>query len=251
MTQAQKDAIYQIAYENLLRLHANVYPGRFIAMGNSEDGNSIAIIYAIMGRSDKSRNRIFVEEANGCLKTAQAVPNDEDTSLIIYNAMLEERGIFFAVSNGNQTKSAINCINKDGGLNNEMFTDVWKYEPDASNYTSRITAIYNKEDKKFQFLLLRKSMFDSNCEKQFYEYSHFNPGYGRCIHTYSGNGDPLPPFTGEPYLIPLAGNQEELLNNFWTTLEGENLVSLAVKFIDIVTGESKILIKNKYEKQDE
>ena len=240
----------KLAYQNLAALAANPYPGRGLIVGLDEAGENLIQVYWIMGRSANSRNRIFIEDEDrvGVLKTAPAnLSKVQDPSLIIYTAMdYDEMTNFHVVTNGHHTGSVLR-----DGLENLAFD--WGYEPDAPNFTPRIgaTAFFDDQDNHFaQLALLKKSpFFEGNqagegTDFYFYELSIF-PGCGYCVTTYSGDGDPLPSFTGDPYLLPLSGSIEDIAQTIWKALDPENRVSLAVKSISR-EGEIGLHIINKY-----
>jgi hypothetical protein len=218
------------AENNLLALKKNPYPGRGIIVGMDETGKYLIQVYWIMGRSENSRNRIFVIEKNGVLKTAPFDPvKVKDPSLIIYTAMAETL-THYAVSNGHQTLDALSIK----GLGSSL--EKWEYEPDNPNYTPRISALL--EPRVFapqiaELSLLKKSPFSDECDRYLYKLAIPDPGLGYCITTYNGDGDPLPSFTGDPYLLPLAGGIEDIAQTIWDSLNKDNKVSLAVKFIEI------------------
>lgn len=235
------------ASENLERLRENEYPGRGIICGLDESGKHLIQTYWIMGRSEHSRNRIFVfDEDDGLVKTKAADPDlVKDPSLIIYTAMCE-KNLRYVVSNGHQTMAVINGPSDRNILS---LLKRWQYESDEPNFTPRITAsIFLGEassDYYAEMATIRKSPKSESC----HQISHrklMEPGLGYCITTYSGNGNPLPSFSGTPYLLPLTGNQEEITETIWETLNEENRISLAVKFIDISTGKSRLNVMNKY-----
>lgn len=233
------------AENNLLALKENHYPGRGIIAGMDETGKYLVQVYWIMGRSENSRNRIFVCEKGGILKTAAADPKKiKDPSLIIYTAMAENRDQY-AVSNGEQTMDAV--LNEEG-LGSAMMP--WEYEPDAPNFTSRITAIFDlsRGCSLAEMSILKKSPMNSQCNEHLYRLplSISSPGLGYCITTYSGDGDPLPPFQGDPYLLPLIGGIKNVAQTIWDTLNEDNRVSLAVKFINIKTRQTMRKVINKY-----
>ncbi len=240
----------KLAQENLLKLKENPYPGRGIIVGMDETGKYLVQVYWIMGRSENSRNRIFVlddDNAIGTLKTAAADPAKvKDPSLIIYTAMAETL-TRYAVSNGHQTTSAL----AKKGLQAAM--ESWQYEPDDPNFTPRITALvqpraWNKQTAEIS--ILKKSQFSNLCQRNLYVVPVSTPGLGYCITTYSGDGDPLPSFEGDPYLLPLPGDIYGVAQTIWDFLNEENRVSLAVKFINIETRETFIEIVNKYNAVD-
>ncbi len=235
------------AQENLELLSQNPYPGRGIICGMDESGHYLIQVYWIMGRSENSRNRIFVaDEKSGKLKTEAANPNlVKDPSLTIYTAMAE-KDLRYVVSNGHQTMAVIYGPTERGILS---LLKTWSYEPDAPNFTPRITAsIFLGEDSEnytAEMAVFRKDGQNETCLKVPH-LVNLKPGLGYCITTYSGDGDPLPSFSGQPYLLPLSGNADDILETFWGALNEDNRVSLAVKFIEIATGTSKTSVVNQY-----
>lgn len=237
-----------------LKLGGNVYPGRGIVLGTSEDGLYAVQIYWIMGRSENSRNRVFQFEGGRLFTVPFDPAKVKDPSLIIYNAMDDALGNRFVVSNGSQTDAVINsihdCFLNCGGYDFARVLSRWNYEPDAPNFTPRITAeSFIRHGKCLSKLsILRKSEFlgGDGCERFYYEYDDIAPGIGFCIHTYGGDGNPLPAFTGEPYSLAVCGNINEVAETYWSVLNKENRVSLAVKFIEIATVRSQIKVINRY-----
>ncbi len=235
-------------------LYSKAYPGRGIIAGIDETCKYLIQVYWIMGRKENSRNRVFVEEANGVLKTEFADPTKGgDPTNVIYTAMNSLYNTEFAVSNGHQTNDALKAAHWCTLIHADTaFLSTWKYELDEPNFTPRITSIFTKEKNPLlQISIIKKSPLDDSCIQHLYGYNYVRPGFGYCITTYAEDtpeDQPLPSFEGEPYLMPLEGTQEEILQNYWIALNEENKVSLAVKFIEIETFEQKILIKNKYEK---
>jgi len=245
--------INKLAQINLEALKNNHYPGRIIILGMDESKTNLIQVYAIMGRGTDSRNRILVCDDDGRLETKAADPAKmKDPRLIIYKAM-DSIGDAFVVSNGHQTTPAL-IHRRDAGnssLTGLMGLDEWQYEPDKPNYTPRITGlILNGPAPCAEILILKKSPFGLDCQKQLYHYQTFQPGYGYCVSTYEGDGDPLPSFEGEPYLLPLSGTPNEIATEIWGALNKDNRVSLAVKAIDIETGKSTVIIANKYHAVD-
>jgi IMP cyclohydrolase len=223
-------AIERLAQENLQALACNKYPGRIIVMGRAPNGSSVQI-YGIMGRSEGSRNRILekIEGEHGRLQTRVADESQVtgDPALLIYTAMAEKPGTY-VVSNGAQTDTVI-----QGGI--LTLKDSWQYEPDAPNYTPRITGVINyirgHKPPEIRLVILKKSLFGDRCDCMSYDYGEIRLGYGHCISTYEGDGDPLPPFCGEPLLLPIGINAKQIAEQYWTALNEHNRVALAVKFI--------------------
>jgi IMP cyclohydrolase len=247
---AGKDNMQSEALKNLEALRANPYPGRGIVIGMDEKGENLIQVYWIMGRSANSRNRVFAKNDSGRVFTEAADPTKvKDPSLIIYNAMREDRNkIYYVVSNGDQTDTVMDKYATD---RRSLGTTLLRrqYEPDAPNFTPRITALLDRGCCCIaQVSILRKSRSDDSCERITFEYESFAPGFGFCVTTYLGDGDPLPSFRGEPYPVPLAGDAEEITRTYWDALDPENRVSLAVKTIHIKTGVSSVCLQNKYEK---
>jgi IMP cyclohydrolase len=241
-------ALMALAGNNILALAENPYPGRGIVAGLDESGLYMVQVYWIMGRKPNSRNRVFDADDNGRLFTEAADPSKvEDPSLIIYNAM-REKGLNYVVSNGDQTDTVISSL-IPSTFSLDLALRGREYEPDKPNFTPRITAINSiaKGRTELFMSLLRKSLFGEGCDRFTYELTPA-PGFGYCITTYTGDGDPLPPFAGEPVLMPLVGGIKKIANDYWAALNEENRVSLAVKSIQISSGNSSIHIINKYAK---
>lgn len=227
---------------NKLCLFENSYPGRGIIVGLDESGKKILQIYWIMGRSENSRNRIFVQEKGEVLKTEPFDSSKvKDSSLIIYKAMDEDFGMY-AVSNGQQTDQVLLL------LDDPSFGEDWSYEPDAPNFTPRISARWDVNYKNEVLMsILKKSPLGDACNHCLYRLN-LSPGVGYGIHTYLEDEDPLPSYYGEPFPFPLKGSPEEILEELWEELNKENMVSLAIKVIDLKDYRSEILIKNKLER---
>lgn len=236
-----------IAEENLRLLQENPYPGRGIILGLDETGEYLVQVYWIMGRSENSRNRILSVE-KGRLFTEAADPQKvRDPSLIIYNAMDEYPSVF-VVSNGHQTDRVIK-----GMLSGHMLPailEAWEYEPDAPNNTPRITGVSSlrQGEPLMTLSVLRKAMWNNACDRFHFQYATVGFGLGYCITTYSGDGNPLPAFTGEPNLVPMNGDAKEIADQYWATLNPDNKVALAVKFVSTKTGSSTTTIINRFDK---
>src|SRR3989344_3103113 len=181
---------------NLFNLGANPYPGRIIVTGLDETGENLVQVYAIRGRSENSRNRVFGCSDNGRLFT-EAVDSSKvkDTSLIIYNAMREAhtgKNTIYIVSNGQQTDSVADECSRSG-LNVTMRK--WEYEPDSPNFTPRITSVTYWGNYGYPIYListLRKSVWSGRCDRHLFGMNDMGRGFGYCISTHSGDGDPLP-----------------------------------------------------------
>ena len=239
-----------VATAHLHNLSLNPYPGRGLIIGTDETGKFMVQVYWIMGRSANSRNRVFgSDDEFGRLFTEAADPAKmEDPRLVIYNAMAEY-GDRYVVSNGDQTDDIVSIKQWRYSFQDALFTR--QYEPDQPNFTPRISGqCFAGKDgaPPFQLAILRKSAFGDSCDKAFYEYSEIIPGYGYCITTYTGDRNPLPPWQGDPLLMPLTGSIEEIADMYHGILNEEHFVSLAVKFIPLDYGKSRICIINKYKK---
>ncbi len=235
--------------KNMYDLSQNSYPGRGIVMGMSETGGYVVQVYWIMGRSENSRNRVFGVEGTRLFTEAADSSKVKDPSLIIYNAMRETHR-HFVVSNGVQTDKVIAGISAGDTFQGSLRG--LEYEPDAPNFTPRITGIcrldlVDRGDPFFGLDIIRKSVWDYSCDRFFYRYDRIERGIGYCITTYTGDGNPLPAFVGEPLLMPLAGDIDAVANAYWQVLNEENRVALAVKFIAL-QGTSCIKVINKFTK---
>ena len=226
-------------------LKENSYPGRGIIVGRSEDGTKAVIAYFIMGRSSNSRNRIFVEDGEGIRTQAFDPSKLEDPSLIIY-APVRVLGNKTIVTNGDQTDTIYDGMDKQ--LTFEQSLRSREFEPDGPNYTPRISAVLHLEKGEFNYAM---SILKSNngnpdaCNRYTFAYQNPVAGEAHFIHTYMGDGNPLPSFEGEPKLVGLEGDIDTFTSLVWENLNEENKVSLFVRYIDIETGKYESIIKNK------
>lgn len=226
-------------------LQENAYPGRGIVLGRSEDGTKAVAAYFIMGRSENSRNRIFVEEGEGIRTQAYDPSKLTDPSLIIY-APVRALGHRTIVTNGDQTDTVYEGMEK--GLTFEQSLRSREFEPDAPNYTPRISGLMELENGGYSYSL---SILKSNngdpacCNRYTFSYENCAAGEGHFIHTYLHDGNPLPSFEGEPKLVAIPDDMEKFTNMLWNNLNPENKVSLFVRYIDIATGRYETVIKNK------
>ena len=226
-------------------LKTNAYPGRGIIIGKSSDGKKAVTAYFIMGRSVNSRNRVFTATEDG-IKTEAFDPSKlSDPHLIIYSPV-RVLGNKTIVTNGDQTDTIYELMDKQQTF--EMSLRGREFEDDAPNYTPRISGILHVENGKFNYAMSILKSADGNpesCERHTFSYTNPIAGDGRFIHTYMGDGNPLPSFEGEPEKIGIEGDIDSFTDMLWTSLNEENKVSLYVKFIDIATGESETRIVNK------
>ena len=226
-------------------LKTNAYPGRGIVIGKSADGKKAVTAYFIMGRSVNSRNRVFTATEDG-IKTEAFDPSKlSDPHLIIYSPV-RVLGNKTIVTNGDQTDTIYENMDKQQTF--EMSLRGREFEDDAPNYTPRISGILHVENGSFNYAMSILKSADGNpesCERHTFSYTNPIAGDGRFIHTYMGDGNPLPSFEGEPEKIGIEGDIDSFTDMLWTSLNEENKVSLYVKFIDIATGESDTRIVNK------
>ena len=228
-------------------LKGNAYPGRGIVIGKSEDGKYAVTAYFIMCRSENSRNRVFVTEGDGIRTQAYDPSKLTDPSLIIY-APVRVLGKETIVTNGDQTDTVYDGISK--GLTFEQSLRSREFEPDAPNYTPRISGMLTVENGRFDYQMsILKSNNGNPAACNRYTFSYENPvaGEGHFIHTYLCDGNPLPSFEGEPKLVAIQDNIEIFTELLWNSLNADNKVSLFVRYINIETGEYETKIVNKNE----
>lgn len=226
-------------------LQSNSYPGRGIIIGKSADGSKAVTAYFIMGRSENSRNRVFVEEGEGIRTQAFDESKLTDPSLIIY-APVRVLGNKTIVTNGDQTDTIYEGMDRQ--LTFEQSLRQREFEPDAPNYTPRISGIMHVENGTYNYAMsiLKSSDGDpSGCNRYTFAYENPKAGEGHFIHTYMHDGDPLPSFEGEPKRIAVPDDIEEFTKLLWDSLNEENKVSLFVRYIDIETGAHETTITNK------
>ncbi len=228
-------------------LQANAYPGRGIVIGKTPDGTRAVTAYFIMGRSENSRNRVFVEDGEGIRTQAFDPGKLSDPSLIIY-APVRVLGNKTIVTNGDQTDTIYEGMDKQ--LTFEQSLRSREFEPDAPNYTPRISGVLHIENGCYNYAM---SILKSNngnpdaCNRYTFAYENPVAGEGHFIHTYMHDGNPLPSFEGEPKLVDIQDDMDTFTDMLWNSLNPDNKVSLFVRYIDIATGayETKIVNKNK------
>ncbi len=230
----------------------NTYPGRGIVIGKSADGKSALFAYFIMGRSVNSRNRIFESFEGGMRTKAFDESKLSDPSLIIYNPYLQLPSIDI-VTNGDQTDTIYNQIKEDGnkdGLSFERALNTREFEPDAPNFTPRVSGILNycfqsnSFTYKLSILKSANKTADGGCNRFAFSYAPVD-GIGHFIHTYKTDGDPIPSFEGEPEEVALPNTAEELADMVWTNLNEDNKVSLFVRQIPLDGSKPVEIIINK------
>ena len=226
-------------------LRNNSYPGRGIIIGRTTDGERAVAAYFIMGRSVNSRNRIFVEEGEGIRTQAYDESKLTDPSLIIY-APVRVLGNKTIVTNGDQTDTIYEGMDKQ--LTFEQTLRTREFEPDAPNYTPRISGILHIENGKYNYAMsiLKSNNGDpKSCNRYTFAYENPAAGEGHFIHTYKCDGDPLPSFEGEPKLVAVSDDIDAFTQLLWNSLNEENKVSLFVRYIEIETGKYETRIVNK------
>ncbi len=224
-------------------LRGNSYPGRGILLGKSPDGSRAVAAYFIMGRSENSRNRVFELTEDGIRTRAFDESKMTDPSLIIYHPV-RVVGEDTVITNGDQTDTV-----RDALLEGRVFAQALKtrtFEPDGPNYTPRISGLLHR-DGSYALSILKSADGDpASCRRFFFGYEAPLAGQGHFIHTYMGDGQPLPSFQGEPEQVAIpTGDARALADSIWADLNGENKVSLFVRTIDLATGESETVLKNK------
>ncbi len=227
-------------------LKGNSYPGRGIILGKSPDGKKAVAAYFIMGRSENSRNRIFVEDGDGIRTQAFDPAKLTDPSLVIY-APVRVLGNKMIVTNGDQTDTIYEGMDKQ--MTFEQSLRSREFEPDGPNYTPRISGVMHIEKDSYNYAM---SILKSNegrpegCCRYTFAYEKPIAGEGHFIHTYQGDGDPLPSFEGEPKRIGILDDIDDFTGLLWDSLNEDNKVSLFVRYIDIASGacETKIVNKN-------
>lgn len=227
-------------------LQSNTYPGRGILLGKSLNGHFAVAAYFIMGRSENSRNRIFVEE-NGGIKTQAFDPEKlVDPSLIIYSPVrLLDSSLI--VTNGDQTDTIYEGMTK--GMTFEEALRSRTFEPDAPNYTPRISGLIHMDPSFSYVLSILKSVSGNpiSCQRFTYSFEPLN-GAGHFIHTYETDGNPLPSYSGEPKMVAIPNEIDSFTDEIWRGLNEENKVSLFVRYIDLGTGKYQTRIVNKNQK---
>ena len=224
---------------------ATTYPGRGIIVGKSADGRRAVLAYFIMGRSVNSRNRVFVTDQGGIRTEAFDPSKMEDPSLIIYWPVreIDDKVI---VTNGDQTDTIYNFVGDDATFEDALMERT--FEPDAPNFTPRVSAMATFADGDFSLdmaILRAGDAQGSCCHRVFWKYEKVEAGKGCFLHTYLSDGNPIPSFTGDPETVAL-GNESafELADALWAGLNADNRVSLWVCTRDLTTGRTDTAIIN-------
>lgn len=226
-------------------LQGNAYPGRGIIIGKTPDGTKAVTAYFIMGRSENSRNRVFVTDGEGIRTQAFDPSKLTDPSLIIY-APVRVLGNKTIVTNGDQTDTIYDGMDRQ--MTFEQSLRCREFEPDGPNYTPRISGVMHIENGNYSYAMSILKSDNGNpdaCLRYTFAYEKAIPGEGRFIHTYKCDGNPLPSFEGEPKLVQIPNDMKEFTDLLWNSLNEENKVSLFVRYIDIATGKYETTIVNK------
>ena len=225
-------------------LRDNAYPGRGIVIGKTENGKNAAIAYFIMGRSENSRNRVFVEQG----KEVTIYPFDEskveDPSLIIYSPVRVWENQLI-VTNGNQTDTIYSALAE--GRSFEQALETREFEPDGPNFTPRISGMLTFEAGDFSYKMSILKSADANgsaCNRYTYSYAAL-AGVWHFIHTYNCDGNPIPTFTGEPRRVAIQSDLDAFTEDIWNSLNAQNKISLYTRFVDLETGETESRLLNK------
>ena len=234
-------------------LSTNAYPGRGIVIGLDEKGENAVIGYFIMGRSVNSRNRIFEETEEGIITKAHDESLMVDPHLIIYAPVRAlPGGVHTIVTNGDQTDTIYDFMKEGKTFEDALRTRT--FEDDRPNWTPRISGVVSVEDGKasYKLSILKSDNGDENSVlRYFFDYCQPKAGEGRFIHTYVGDGNPIPSFEGEPEKVTIKGDIEQLALNTWENLNNDNKVSLYVSFISLKDGSTDTIIINKHDQEEE
>ena len=227
-------------------LAGNTYPGRGIMIGKSQDGTKAVIAYFIMGRSVNSRNRVFVPFEQGIRTQAHDPALLSDPSLIIYAPVRVVNGQTI-VTNGDQTDTVYDFL-KDGKTFEEALRTRC-FEPDAPNFTPRISAMLTFADGDFTYKMsiLKKNVGNQECDRFTFDFAAAE-GRARFIHTYMGDGNPIPSFYGEPEQVETADDIDEFTNTIWESLNEQNKISLYVRYVSLSDGSVQERMINKNQK---
>ena len=229
-------------------VEGNAYPGRGIIVGETPDAKKAVIAYFIMGRSENSRNRVFSEKDGVIYTEPFEMSRLKDPSLIIYAAVRNVNN-HLVVTNGNQTDTVA-----DGLLAGKSFHESLEsrcFEPDAPNFTPRISAeleFGDKADFVYRMSILKSADAEGTaCNRFGFNYTPL-PGLGHFIHTYECDGNPLPTFSGEPTRVAVSDSIDEFTDEIWKSLDEDNKISLYVRYTDLLSGETESRLINKNER---
>lgn len=227
-------------------LKSNSYAGRGIVIGKTVDGKKAAVAYFIMGRSENSRNRVFVENGDEVTIHPFDESKVEDPSLIIYSPIRKYNNNLI-VTNGDQTDTVYDGLKVGKSFSESL--RLRKFEPDAPNFTPRISGMLTFEGANFSYqmsILKSSDEKGSACSRYTFEYPALD-GVGHFLHTYMCDGNPLPTFTGEPERVVIPSDIDEFTSMIWNSLDANNKISLYVRFVELSSGnvENRMINKNK------
>ncbi len=228
-------------------LSTNTYPGRGIMIGKTGDGTRAAVAYFIMGRSENSRNRVFIEQGEEVVIHPYDASKVEDPSLIIYSP-IRRLGDWLIVTNGDQTDTIYDGLKAGKSFSESL--ESREFEPDAPNFTPRISGILKFADGDFTYQMSILKSADAEgtaCNRFTYSYSPVN-GLGHFIHTYVRNGNPIPTFQGEPERVAIPDSIDEFAETIWNNLDSNNKISLYVRYVNLADGTVENRMINKYQK---
>jgi hypothetical protein len=228
-------------------LRGNAYPGRGIVIGATPDGKNAAIAYFIMGRSENSRNRVFVKTADGIRTEAFDASKMADPSLVIYNAV-RTLGDKTIVTNGDQTDTIYAGLDSQKTFEESLQTRT--FEPDPPIFTPRISGVVRlrEDEHSFNYALSILKSADGNpdsCRRFLFTYKPAVPGEGHFIHTYAADGNPPLSFSGEPKTVAIPDDIDTFTAEIWDNLNTNNKISLYVRYIDALTGTYVDRLRNK------
>lgn len=224
-------------------LAGNPYPGRGIVLGKTADGKQSVAAYFIMGRSENSRNRVFVKEPDGIRTQAYDPAKLADPSLIIYHPV-RQMGRGLIVTNGDQTDTIRDFLAQ--GLPFEQALSTRAFEPDGPNWTPRISGLLSP-DGSYKLSILKSADAEGTaCARYTFAYPGL-AGVGHFLHTYVTDGSPIPTFQGEPERVAIPDTLEGCVNLIWNHLNEANKISLYVRYTDLATGTWEERIVNKYQ----
>mgnify|MGYP004542940611 CR=1 FL=1 len=222
----------------------NPYVGRGIIVGKSADGKHAVTAYFIMGRSVNSRNRIFIEKGEDVVIHPFDASKVSDPSLIIYSP-IRKADKKLIVTNGNQTDTIYNYMLMGKSMTQAL--EMRGFEPDAPNFTPRISAVMDfSSGYKYEMSILKSADAQGTaCSRFTYSYPALD-GVGHFIHTYVTDGDPLPTFQGEPERVAIPSDIDEFTAAIWDNLDENNKISLYVRYIDLddMSAENRLINKN-------
>lgn len=230
------------------RIKDNSYVGRGIVIGKSEDSKKAVIAYFIMGRSENSRNRVFVNDGSDVMIKAFDESKVTDPSLIIYYPLKNtDKGVI--VTNGDQTDTVYDYVSQGKTFEDGLFTR--EFEPDDPNWTPRISGYIPSLEENFAYKMSILKSADAKgtyCNRFFYNYNSL-AGLGHFIHTYMEDGNPIPTFCGEPERVYIPSDIDEFADEIWSGLDKNNKISLFVRYFDLKTGEIESRMINKQEEK--